>query len=61
MKNMTVIAEPHRTICENPIKNEENELKLLGNAFKEMMKNELLNAMMPKTTSTVYEPLETHK
>jgi len=55
------LAEPHRTICENHLTTEENEVKLLGNALKEMMKKELLNTMPPKATQTVYEPLETHK
>ena len=55
------LAESHRTICENPLTTEENEVKLLSNALKEMMKRELLNTINPTTTSIVYEPLETHK
>jgi len=54
------LVEPHRTICERPITPKENEVKLLSNALKEMMKKELLNTMTPKETQTVYEPLETH-
>lgn len=55
------IAEPHRTICEKPITTEENEVKLLSNALKEMMKKELLNTMTSKETQTVYEPPEMYK
>ena len=55
------LAEPHRTICKKPITNEENEVKLLGNALKEMLKKELLDTIKPKETQTVYEPPEMYK
>jgi integrase len=55
------LAEPHRVICENSLTSEENEVKLLGNALKEMLKKELLGAMSPKATQTVCEPLEMYK
>ncbi|MFC1486930.1 tyrosine-type recombinase/integrase [Thermoproteota archaeon] len=55
------LAEPHRTICEKHTTNEENEVKLLSNALKEMMKKELLTTIASKETQTVYEPLEMYK
>ena len=44
------LAEPHRTICEEHTNDKENEVKLLSNALKEMMKKELLSTMEPKVT-----------
>jgi len=44
------LAAPHRTICEKPKITEENEINVLSNALKEMMKKELLNTIEPKTT-----------
>lgn len=54
------LAEPHRTNCGSPKRNEENEVKLLGNALKEMIKKELLTTIPQKTPKNVCEPLETH-
>jgi len=55
------LAEPHRTICGNLPTNPEHEVNLLGNALKEILKREILDTIPPKTTKTVYEPLEMYK
>ena len=44
------LAAPHRTIYEKPKIAEENEINVLSNALKEMMKKELLNTIEQKTT-----------
>ena len=44
------LAAPHRTVCEKPIIPEENEINVLSNALKQMMKKEILNSINPKTT-----------
>jgi len=41
--------------------NEENEVKLLGNALKEMLKKELLTTAKTNDTQTVYAPPERDK
>lgn len=44
------LAVPNRTVFGTPIKQEENEIKLLSNALKQMMKKELLTSIQSKTT-----------
>jgi hypothetical protein len=55
------LAEQHRTICIEPSDIRENEVKLLRNALKEMLRKELLNTMKAEETKSVYGPPEMHK
>ena len=55
------MAEPHRTVCAEPSEIRENEVKLLSNALKDMLRKELLNTTNTKETKSVHGPSEIDK
>jgi len=54
------IAEPHRTMCIAE-REEDDEIKVLSNSLKDMLRKELLNATKTNEKQTVYGPPETIK
>ncbi len=55
------MAELHRTVCVEPSEIRENEVKLLSNALKDMLRKELLGTTKTKDAHTVYGLSEINK